>query len=154
MLTRSPDEQLYRYDDSRLHEPPTHLLTLAVVGQVTPSMLEAMPYGTFIFFGAFSTLGGLFIWFLVSTMIWLAVSRQSLHCCIHQCPETKGLTLEEMDAAFGDTGANLAAEDRARQEAIHKRLGLDTFFDKEGSGRREKEDLEVHEKEHTNGATL
>ena len=24
-----------------------------------------MPYGTFIFFGAFSFLGGLFIWFLV-----------------------------------------------------------------------------------------
>jgi hypothetical protein len=105
-----------------------------IVGQVTPSMLEAMPYGTFIFFGIFSTLGGLFIWFL--------------------CPETKGLTLEEMDAAFGDTGANLAAEDRARQEAIHKRLGLDTFFDKEGSGHREKDEVEVHEKEHTNGTNV
>ncbi|KAH7099832.1 general substrate transporter [Auriculariales sp. MPI-PUGE-AT-0066] len=107
-----------------------------IVGQVTPSMLDAMPYGTFIFFGMFSTLGGVFIWFL--------------------CPETKGLSLEEMDAAFGDTGARLAAEDRARQQAIHKRLGLDTFFDKETGHGSDTDEKKVHaeeRKEHMKEAT-
>lgn len=74
-----------------------------IVGQVTPSMLEHITYGTFIFFGAFSLAGGLFIWFFV--------------------PETKGLTLEEMDEVFGAT-EGLAAADQARQDAILRRLGL------------------------------
>ncbi|EJD45570.1 general substrate transporter [Auricularia subglabra TFB-10046 SS5] len=78
-----------------------------IVGQVTPSMRTAMPYGTFIFFGAFSFLGGLFIWFFV--------------------PETKGLTLEEMDAAFGDAGAGLARADVERQARIAKSIGLDAY---------------------------
>jgi len=74
-----------------------------IVGQVTPTMLDHLTYGTFIFFGAFSFMGGLFIWFFV--------------------PETKGLTLEEMDDVFG-AAKGLAAEDQARQEAIFRRLGL------------------------------
>ncbi|RXW21725.1 hypothetical protein EST38_g4122 [Candolleomyces aberdarensis] len=74
-----------------------------IVGQVTPSMLEHITYGTFIFFGAFSLAGGLFIWWFV--------------------PETKGLTLEEMDIVFGAT-EGLAAADQVRQEAILRRLGL------------------------------
>lgn len=74
-----------------------------IVGQVTPSMLEHITYGTFIFFGAFSLLGGLFIWIFV--------------------PETKGLTLEEMDDVFG-ASEGLAAADQARQDAILQRLGL------------------------------
>ncbi|KAF9565274.1 general substrate transporter [Agrocybe pediades] len=36
-----------------------------IVGQVTPSMLTHISYGTFIFFGAFSLMGGLFVLFLV-----------------------------------------------------------------------------------------
>ena len=47
-----------------------------IVGQVTPDMLKAMPYGTYILFGVLTYLGAAFIWFLV--------------------PETKRLTLEEM----------------------------------------------------------
>jgi MFS family permease len=47
-----------------------------IVGQVTPDMLEGIPYGTYILFGALTYLGAAFIWFLV--------------------PETKRLTLEEM----------------------------------------------------------
>ncbi|KAF8917435.1 general substrate transporter [Mucidula mucida] len=74
-----------------------------VVGQVTPSMLEHIGYGTFVFFGIFSFLGGCFIWFLV--------------------PETKGVSLEEMEELFGNN-ADLAVEDLNRLEAIHKRLGL------------------------------
>jgi MFS family permease len=47
-----------------------------IVGQVTPDMLAAMPYGTYILFGGLTYIGAAFIWFLV--------------------PETKRLTLEEM----------------------------------------------------------
>lgn len=83
-----------------------------IVGQVTPSMLAAMPWGTFVFFGIFSFLGGVFIWFFV--------------------PETKGLTLEEMDEVFGSGG--IAAADLERQQAIWKRVGLDAYMNnKEGS---------------------
>lgn len=47
-----------------------------IVGQVTPDMLTAMPYGTYILFGVLTYLGAVFIWWFV--------------------PETKRLTLEEM----------------------------------------------------------
>lgn len=47
-----------------------------IVGQVTPDMLTAMPYGTYILFGLLTYIGAVFIWFFV--------------------PETKRLTLEEM----------------------------------------------------------
>ncbi|KAF8674901.1 Permeases of the major facilitator superfamily [Rhizoctonia solani] len=74
-----------------------------IVGQVTPSMMEHITYGTFIFFGLFSLAGGAFVHFLV--------------------PETKGLTLEEMDLAFGDHSGTAAA-DRERMTEISNRIGL------------------------------
>jgi len=74
-----------------------------IVGQVTPSMMEHITYGTFIFFGLFSLMGGAFIHFFV--------------------PETKGLTLEEMDLAFGDSSGTAAA-DRQRMADISRRIGL------------------------------
>lgn len=46
-------------------------------------------YGTFIFFGAFATLSGVYTWFFV--------------------PETKGRTLEQMDEVFK---TSIAQEDR------------------------------------------
>ena len=52
-----------------------------IVGQVTPDMLQKMKYGTFIFFGLLTFGGGLFILFFV--------------------PETKRLSLEEMDVLLG-----------------------------------------------------
>ena len=55
-----------------------------IVAQITPDMLESLKYGTFIFFGLMTFGGGLFIWFYV--------------------PETKRLTLEEMDTLFGSMG--------------------------------------------------
>ena len=55
-----------------------------IVGQITPKMLQKITFGTFIFFGAL-TLGG-------AGFIWLGV------------PETKRLTLEEMDVLFGSVG--------------------------------------------------
>jgi sugar porter (SP) family MFS transporter len=81
-----------------------------IVGQVTPSMLQHIGYGTFIFFGLFSLMGGFFILFFV--------------------PETKGLTLEEMDGVFGG-GKSMAVEDQARQDAIMQRLGLFHTTEKE-----------------------
>jgi len=87
-----------------------------IVGQVTPSMIEHLGFGTFIFFGVFSFLGGVFIWFFV--------------------PETKGLSLEEMDKVFGDS-VGTAIADRERQARIHKSLGLDAYgqSDVESGGR-------------------
>ncbi|TCD65240.1 hypothetical protein EIP91_002948 [Steccherinum ochraceum] len=76
-----------------------------IVGQVTPTMMDKLGFGTFVFFGAFSFVGGLFILFFV--------------------PETKGLSLEEMDEVFGAQG--LAAADQERQEAINKRIGLNAY---------------------------
>ncbi|KAK7050942.1 hypothetical protein VNI00_005054 [Paramarasmius palmivorus] len=74
-----------------------------IVGQVTPAMIKHITFGTFIFFGVFSLLGGLFIMFFV--------------------PETKGVTLEEMEEVFGQS-TGLAKEDQNRLDAIHTRLGL------------------------------
>ncbi|KAJ7066987.1 general substrate transporter [Mycena amicta] len=76
-----------------------------IVGQVTPTMLTHLGFGTFVFFGAFSLLGGLFVLFFV--------------------PETKGVSLEEMEEVFkADRATGLAAEDAARMDDINRRLGL------------------------------
>ncbi|KAJ6576513.1 general substrate transporter [Mycena vulgaris] len=87
-----------------------------IVGQVTPTMLSKLGFGTFVFFGAFSLMGGLFIMFFV--------------------PETKGVTLEEMEEVFGST-EGIAMEDQARLDSIHRRLGLFTDSPKDS-----KNDLE------------
>ena len=55
-----------------------------IVGQITPIMLQKITFGTFIFFGLLTFGGGAFVWFFV--------------------PETKRLTLEEMDVLFGSKG--------------------------------------------------
>ena len=55
-----------------------------IVSQITPVMLEKFRYGTFIFYGILTFGGGIFVWLCV--------------------PETKRLTLEEMDAIFGSLG--------------------------------------------------
>lgn len=62
-----------------------------------------MTYGTFIFFGLICFIGAVFIYFVV--------------------PETKNLTLEEMDEVFGDEAGN-AIDDRNRLVAIYTELGL------------------------------
>ncbi|KAI0425101.1 general substrate transporter [Xylaria sp. FL1042] len=54
-----------------------------IVAIITPPLLEAAGYGTYIFFAAFC--GGALLW------------------AIFLLPETKGRTLEEMDEVFGDT---------------------------------------------------
>jgi len=62
-----------------------------------------MGYGTFIFFGLMCVFAAIFVYFMV--------------------PETKNLTLEEMDEVFGDEAGN-ALEDRNRLNKIYLELGL------------------------------
>ncbi|EXJ66586.1 uncharacterized protein A1O5_10256 [Cladophialophora psammophila CBS 110553] len=74
-----------------------------IVGQVTPDMITGITYGTFILFGLLITIGAGFIWFFV--------------------PETKQLSLEEMDLVFGSSG--VAAADQERMAQINAEIGLD-----------------------------
>ncbi|KAL8744077.1 MAG: hypothetical protein Q9190_003638 [Brigantiaea leucoxantha] len=55
-----------------------------IVGQITPDLLTHIKYGTFVFFGILTFMGAGFLWVVV--------------------PETKRLTLEEMDVVFGSVG--------------------------------------------------
>jgi len=93
-----------------------------IVGQVTPTMMNHIGFGTFVFFGSFSFLGALFILFFV--------------------PETKGLTLEEMDDVFGSEA--LAVVDQERQLAIEKRIGLDQYaYTSSDGGSSEKQEIQM-----------
>jgi len=74
-----------------------------IIGQVTPNMLSHMKWGTYVFFGLFTTMGAFFILFFV--------------------PETKQLSLEEMDTVFGSEG--VAATDFERQVEINREIGLE-----------------------------
>ncbi|CAO3616982.1 unnamed protein product [Cunninghamella blakesleeana] len=59
-----------------------------IVGLITPIMLENLRYGTYVFFAVFCVIAFLFTYFFI--------------------PETKGRSLEDMDAIFG---GSTAAED-------------------------------------------
>ncbi|KAL8930833.1 MAG: hypothetical protein Q9208_000374 [Pyrenodesmia sp. 3 TL-2023] len=83
-----------------------------VVGQITPDLLEDIRYGTFIFFGVMTFLGAIFLWFYV--------------------PETKRLTLEEMDVVFGSVGVAMADSQRMRE--INHQIGLDDALRNMGVG--------------------
>jgi hypothetical protein len=66
-------------------------------------MLEKLTYGTYIFFGLLTFMGAAFIYFFF--------------------PETKGLSLEEMDNLFGSVG--FAAADEERMREIAKEVGIE-----------------------------
>jgi hypothetical protein len=72
-----------------------------IIGQITPDLLEKITYGTYILFGLLTLLGAAFIWFFV--------------------PETKRLTLEEMDVIFG---GGTALKDQERMAEINHEIGL------------------------------
>ena len=63
-----------------------------IVAQITPDMLKHLRYGTFIFFGVLTAMGGVFVWLGM--------------------PETKRLSLEEMDILFGSRGVAEAVSPR------------------------------------------
>jgi membrane-bound ClpP family serine protease len=73
-----------------------------IIGQVTPDMLETMRYGTYIFFGLLTLGGAFFVWKFV--------------------PETKNLSLEEMDIVFGSAG--VAARDQEIMDEVNREVGL------------------------------
>jgi MFS family permease len=83
-----------------------------IVGQVTPDMLTHMRYGTYIFFGLLTLGGAFFVWRFV--------------------PETKGLSLEEMDILFGSEG--FAARDREIMEKVNREVGLVDLTGHVGTG--------------------
>ena len=66
-------------------------------------MFTGITYGTFILFGLLIFGGAAFIYFFF--------------------PETKGLSLEEMDVLFGSVG--VAAADAERMREINREVGLD-----------------------------
>lgn len=72
-----------------------------IIGLVTPGMLETMGWGTYVFFAAFCLLALGFTYFFV--------------------PETRGRSLEDMDAVFGDSAAR---EEKARLTEVAASLGL------------------------------
>jgi len=108
---------------------------------------------------AFSLMGGLFVWFFVSSspvspprILLTRINRfQKLRVnkfwifkagCVLTVVVSIGLTLEEMDEVFGATKGYLAAADQERQDAIFRRLGL--FNDEKVQDR--KSDEESNEK--------
>ena len=68
--------------------------------------------GTYLIFGILTFIGAGFIWFFV--------------------PETKRLTLEEMDVIFGSQG--VAQADMERMDDIYKEIGLDALVRGAASG--------------------
>lgn len=95
-----------------------------IVGQVTPDMLVSLEYGTYILFGLLTFAGAAFIYFFV--------------------PETKRLTLEEMDVIFGSEGT--AQADFERMEEINREIGLDRMLGGERSVSASEEVAEKSEK--------
>lgn len=72
-----------------------------IIGLVTPSMLDRLGWGTYIFFAAFALLAFIFTYFCV--------------------PETRGKSLEDMDVVFGDTAAHA---EKARLMDIAAAIGM------------------------------
>jgi len=101
-----------------------------IVGQVTPDMLKGMRYGTYIFFGLVTLSGAFFIWLFV--------------------PETKALSLEEMDILFGSVG--VAAREQEIMAEINREVGLADMAAEESKHGKESGD-EVREAKHTDGKT-
>ncbi|OJJ50640.1 hypothetical protein ASPZODRAFT_55775 [Penicilliopsis zonata CBS 506.65] len=83
----------------------------------TSPFLSASNWGAFIFFGCITTIGVFYVWLFV--------------------PETKGLTLEEMDEVFGSTG--IAAEDHALKHRIESEIGLLALLGEESESQIETE---------------
>ncbi|OBR04888.1 Hexose transporter [Colletotrichum higginsianum IMI 349063] len=102
-----------------------------IVGQVTPDMLTSITYGTYILFGLLTYLGAAFIWFFV--------------------PETKRLSLEEMDLVFGSEGT--AAADFERMEEINTEIGLSAVLNRATGNDRLSQSADMEKREVNAAAT-
>lgn len=100
-----------------------------IVGQVTPDMLQGMRYGTYIFFGLLTAGGAFFVWWVV--------------------PETKALSLEEMDILFGSVG--VAARDQEIMEEINREVGLIDLVEGERHKSSPTEEKQIEEAKHEDG---
>ncbi|KKA26779.1 hypothetical protein TD95_003154 [Thielaviopsis punctulata] len=98
-----------------------------IVGQVTPDMLQAITYGTYILFGSLTFIGALFIYFFV--------------------PETKRLTLEEMDIIFGSDGTVHA--DSERMKSINDEIGLTAMLEGHYGDKKQGETKAMAELQHS-----
>jgi len=74
-----------------------------IIGEITPSMLKHLRFGTYILFGVLTYLSAAFVWFIL--------------------PETKNVSLEEMDIVWGDD-SRTSANDLERLARINERIGL------------------------------
>ncbi|KAG8992509.1 hypothetical protein FRB94_011536 [Tulasnella sp. JGI-2019a] len=74
-----------------------------IIGEITPTMLKHMRFGTYILFGGLTYLSAAFVYFFL--------------------PETMNVSLEEMDVVWGDDSRTSAA-DLARLGRIHDSIGL------------------------------
>lgn len=92
-------------------------------------MLEGITYGTYIIFGLLTFMGAGFIWFFV--------------------PETKRLSLEEMDVIFGSEGTSQADAERMRE--IEHQIGLSALL---GHGPSGLDTHEIHIAKEKDGADL
>lgn len=79
-----------------------------------------MKWGTYVFFGTLTATGAAFIYFVV--------------------PETKGLSLEEMDILFGSAGTAQADAERMRE--VNREVGLDKLVHGDDHGRQSPEWLD------------
>ena len=105
-------------------------------------MITHMKYGTFIFFGVMIFLGSAFIWFYgLSCLLSSPLDCEANGVIV---PETKRLTLEEMDLVFGSSG--VAAADRERMAQINREIGLDTRLYGEQHSDDDKEATALDEK--------
>ncbi|KAF4119783.1 transporter [Geosmithia morbida] len=77
------------------------------VAMSTSPFIAASQFGAFIFFGAITTVGAVWVYFFV--------------------PETKGRSLEEMDELFGEAGH--AQADADLKERIERDIGLTALLD-------------------------
>ncbi|KAL0081492.1 general substrate transporter [Phycomyces blakesleeanus] len=89
-----------------------------IMGMITPPMLAGIHYGTYVFLAVFCVLSFLFTWFFI--------------------PETKGLSLEEMDNIFGGEMANSDSNLMSRvREEVHQQgvpaRPVDTTSDSRGA---------------------
>ncbi|TEB22482.1 general substrate transporter [Coprinellus micaceus] len=82
-------------------------LNAFAVSMATPPMLESLKFGTYIFFGAWCFVAAAFCVFI---------------------PETAGRSLEDMDAAFGDT-SRTSEQDQERMNRINHEIGYDKYQD-------------------------
>ncbi|UPK96511.1 hypothetical protein LCI18_007446 [Fusarium solani-melongenae] len=76
-----------------------------IIGLITPPLVQATGFGAYIFFAFFGLLSFAFVWFFV--------------------PETRGKTLEEMDAVFGDRsgGDDIAKKEHVLREVYNEKMG-------------------------------